>query len=136
MSIVWRSATHAAGEDAEDVCQTVFLKLMKQKELRPGKEKKWLMQVTVNECRSLLRSAWWRKTVPLTETLCAEITQYSQVLHSVMKLEPKYRVVVYLHYYEGYSTKEIGHLLRISQSAVTTRLSRARQILKTELKEV
>lgn len=129
------SYTHSR-EDAEDVCQTVFLKLMKQKDLLPGKEKNWLMQVTANECRSLLRSAWWRNTVPMTEILCTDNTQYSQILYSVMKLAPKYRVVVYLHYYEGYSTREIGQLLKISQSAVTTRLSRARQVLKTELKEV
>ena len=123
-------------EDAEDVCQTVFMKLMEQKQLQLGKEKSWLMQVTANECRSLLRSAWWRKTVPMDETLSTESKPCNQVLHSVLKLEPKYRVVVYLHYYEGYSTKEIGKLLKISQSAVTTRLSRARQALKTELKEV
>ena len=123
-------------EEAEEICQTVFVKLIEQQDLQSGKEKSWLMQVTANECRSLLRSAWWKKTVPMDETLSAEKTPFNQVLHSVLKLEPKYRVVVYLHYYEGYSTREIGKLLKISQSAVTTRLSRARQVLKTELKEV
>ena len=44
-------------QEAEDVCQTVFLKLLEQKHIQPGKEKAWLMQVTANQCRSLLRSS-------------------------------------------------------------------------------
>lgn len=54
-------------QDAEDVCQNVFLKLMKQESIDPGKEKSWLLKVAANECRSLLRSHWWRTTVPLEE---------------------------------------------------------------------
>lgn len=123
-------------EEAEDVCQTVFLKLMEQKHIEPGKEKNWLMRVTANECRSLLRSHWWKTTAPLDETLSVEPPDVNEVLQSVLKLEPKYRVVVYLHYYEGYSTEEIGKLLHITRSAVTTRLSRARQMLKLEFEEV
>lgn len=122
-------------QEAEDVCQTVFLKLMEQSRIKPGKEKNWLMRVAANECRSLLRSHWWRNTVPIDETLSAAPPETGELWHSLMKLDPKYRVVLYLHYYEGYSTKGIGKLLNISQSAVTTRLSRARQALKEEIKE-
>ena len=50
--------------EAEDVCQTVFLKLLEQPKLTPGKEKAWLMQVTANQCRDLLRSAWWKRMRP------------------------------------------------------------------------
>ena len=60
------SYTHSV-QEAEDVCQSVFLKLMEQRSLAPGKEKAWLMQVTANQCRNLLRSAWWKRTVPLEE---------------------------------------------------------------------
>lgn len=123
-------------EDAEDVCQTVFLKLMEQKRIEPGKEKHWLLRVTANECRNLLRSHWWKTTVPMEDTLSVEPPQANEVLQSVLALEPKYRVVVYLHYYEMLSTEEIAKLLRITRSAVTTRLSRARQMLKTQLEEV
>ena len=123
-------------EDAEDVCQTVFLKLLEQKQIAPGKEKQWLLTVTANECRSLLRSHWWKTTVPMDETLSTTPPDGNYVLDSIMRLDPKYRVVVYLHYYEGYSTEEIGKLLHITRSAVTTRLSRARQMLKSELEEV
>lgn len=123
-------------QDAEDVCQNVFLKLLEQKQIQPGKEKAWLMRVTANECRSLLRSSWWKKTVAMDETVSVGPPQVNEVLREVMGLEPKYRVVVYLHYYEGYSTQEIGIMLHISRTAVTTRLSRARKMLKDRLKEV
>ena len=122
-------------QDAEDVCQNVFLKLMKQPHIDPGKEKSWLMQVTANECRSLLRSSWWRTTVPMEDSLSVSAPESSGVLEALLQLPPKYRVVIYLHYYEGYHTAEIARLLKISQSAVTTRLSRARRDLKTILQE-
>jgi RNA polymerase sigma-70 factor (ECF subfamily) len=123
-------------EDAEDVCQTVFLKLMEQKSFQPGKEKQWLLRVTANECKNLLRSHWWKTTVPMDDTVSVEPPEVNETLQAVLSLEPKYRVVVYLHYYEMLSTQEIASLLHITRSAVTTRLSRARQMLKTKLEEV
>ena len=123
-------------QEAEDVCQTVFLKLMEQTQIAPGKEKAWLMQVTVNECRNLLRSSWWKKTTELNEALVSPAPEYSDVFQTVMALPPKYRVVIYLRYYEEYTTAEIAKLLHISQTAVTTRLNRARQMLKAQLEEV
>lgn len=125
-----------SAEEAEDVCQTVFLKLLEQNRIRPGREKAWLMQVTVNQCKNLLRSGWWKKTVPMDVELSVQPPEVNEVLRAVMELEPKYRVVVYLHYYEGYTAREIGGLLGLSTSAVTTRLARARQMLKKELSEV
>lgn len=121
--------------DAEDVCQTVFLKLMEQKHIQPGKEKAWLMRTCANECRSLLRSHWWKKTEPLDETL-PFLQKEDGVLRSVLALEPKYRAPVYLYYYEGYSVEEIGRLLKVNPSTISTRLARARNRLKEELKEV
>lgn len=123
-------------QEAEDVCQTVFLKLMEQKEIQPGKERAWLMQVTANTCRNLLRSAWWKRTVPMEERFPALEPQYTDTWEMVMALPPKYRVLIYLRYYEELSTKEMACLLHISQTAVTTRLSRARQMLKSALEEV
>ena len=123
-------------QEAEDVCQTVFLKLMEQKDLAPGKERAWLMQVTANTCRNVLRSAWWRRTVPVEETLTVPAPQYTDTWEKVMSLPPKYRVLIYLRYYEELSTKEMAQLLHISQTAVTTRLSRAREMLKALLQEV
>lgn len=122
-------------QDAEDVCQNVFLKLMRQQNIDPGKEKSWLMQVTANECRSLLRSHWWRTTVPMEEALTISGPETSSISSALMRLDPKYRVVIYLHYYEGSSTAEIAKLLKLSQSAITTRLSRARRELKNLIEE-
>ena len=122
-------------QEAEDVCQTVFLKALEQQALTPGKEKAWLMQVTANECRSLLRSAWWRKTVPLDETMLSSGTQVDETVQALGKLKPEYRVVLYLHYYEQYTSPEIAHLLKIPTSTVTTRLDRGRKKLKKRLEE-
>ena len=131
------SYTHSI-QDAEDVCQTVFLKLMEQSGITPGKEKAWLMQVTANQCRSLLRSVWRKRTEPLdeeAEEILSEQPVLQGIWESIRKLKPKYRIVVYLFYYEGYTVKEIADILHISGTAVTTRLSRARQVLEAELRE-
>lgn len=123
-------------QEAEDVCQTVFVKLMEQKHIQPEKERAWLMQVTANRCKNLLRSSWWKQTAALEDALPSEEPGYPEIRGIVMDLPPKYRVVVYLHYYEELSTGEMARLLHISQSAVTTRLSRARKLLKEQLQEV
>ena len=123
-------------QEAEDVCQTAFLKLMEQKTIEPGKERAWLMQVTANRCKNLLRSSWWKRTVPMEDTLPSPAPEYTDIWEKVMALPPKYRVLVYLRYYEELTTGEMARLLHISQSAVTTRLSRARQMLKEQLQEV
>lgn len=122
-------------QEAEDVCQTVFLKLLEQGDLTPGKEKAWLMQVTANECRSLLRSRWWRSTVPLDESIPASGDLVDETIQALGKLKPEYRVVLYLYYYEQYTASEIGHLLKIPASTVTTRLDRGRKRLKKLLEE-
>lgn len=121
--------------EAEDVCQSVFLKLLEQEDLIPGREKAWLMQVTANECRDLLRSSWWKRTVPLEEAFGAARTESDETVWLLQKLHPKYRVVLYLHYYEQYTTPEISQLLKIPVGTVSTRLKRAREQLKSMLKE-
>lgn len=122
--------------DAEDVCQSVFLKLLEQKDFHPGKEKQWLLRVTANECKNLLRSHWWKTTVSMEETLSIDPPELNETLQCILSLPPNYRVVVYLHYYEGMTAQEIARLLHITPSAVTTRLSRARTMLKPKLEEV
>lgn len=135
---VYRLALSFTGStaDAEDVTQTVFLKLMeKQPNLTPGKERSWLFQVTANECRSLHRWLRRRSTVSLDDTQAVAAPEYHRLLEEVNKLAPKDRAVLYLFYYEGFSTEEIGEMLHISQSAVTTRLHRARKSLKVTLEQ-
>lgn len=122
-------------EEAEDVCQTVFLKLLENPEITPGKERAWLMQVTVNTCRDVLRSSWWKRTVPLENLDAVSQTEMDEMVFLLQKLPPKYRVVLYLHYYEQYTTQEIAKLLQIPTGTVSTRLRRGREQLKTMLKE-
>lgn len=127
--------THSV-QEAEDVCQTVFLKLLEANgNITPGKERSWLMQVTANTCRDVLRSAWWRRTVPLETAGEVPQTQMKETLYLLRKLPPSYRVVLYLHYYEQYTTQEIAALLKIPRGTVSTRLRRGRERLKTMLKE-
>lgn len=121
--------------DAEDVCQTVFLKLLQQPTRPPEAEKAWLIRVTANQCRDLLKSSWRRRTAPLEEAVYFSVPEDQELFQAVMALPPKDRVVIHLHYYEGYTAREIGSQLGISESAVQNRLMRARKRLKSLLKE-
>lgn len=125
-------------QDAEDVTQTVFLKLWeRQPTLEPGKEKAWLTQVTVNQCRDLLRFLRRHRWEPLDAASGPVFfhPEESALFSAVLSLPARERVVVHLHYYEGYRQEEIAQLLRLSPSAVSMRLHRARKHLKTMLKE-
>ena len=121
--------------DAEDVCQTVFLKLLQQPTRPLEAEMAWLIRVTVNQCRDLLKSSWRRRTAPLEEAVYFSVPEDRELFQAVMALPPKDRVVIHLHYYEGYTAREIGSQLGISESAVQNRLMRARKRLKSLLKE-
>ena len=135
---VYRLALSMTGSpaDAEDVCQTVFLRLLeKQPELPPERERAWLLQVAANECRSLWRRLRRRPTVPLDAAAELAAPPADSLLRRIMELPRGDQAVLYLHYYEGFSTQEVGEMLRISRSAVTTRLLRARKKLKDILEE-
>ena len=120
--------------DAEDAAQEVFLTYLRRapRFLTAQKEKSWLMTVTVNKCRDMLR-AKHREELPLTEDLSYIPTEESDVLRAVLELEDTYRVPIHLHYYEGYSIKEIATLLRVRPGTVGSRLSRGREMLKKRL---
>jgi RNA polymerase sigma-70 factor (ECF subfamily) len=123
--------------DAEDVCQGVFLRLLEQRHPpQPGKEKAWLAAVTVNLCKDTLRRAKRRQTQPLTDCIPLETPEQSEIFQAVMDLNETERTAIYLHYYEGYSTREIAQILHITQTAVTTRLARARKRLKTQWEDI
>ncbi len=126
--------------DAEDVMQESLLKLYTEsKDFESADhEKHWLIRVAANECRKLLRSPWRRRTGPLDEmeeAAAFDQPAQTELFRQVMALPPKYRAAVYLHYYEGYSVKEIAELLGAKASTVQTWLMRARGQLKTKLKE-
>ena len=122
--------------DAEDVCQSVFVKLLSHKiPLEFGKEKAWLLTCAANACKDHLKSFWRKNTMQLDETIVLNSETDKEIWKAVNSLAPKYRAVVHLYYYEGYAQDEIAQILRISRSAVQTRMSRAREQLKEVLKE-
>jgi len=118
--------------DADDITQNVFAKLfIKGKTFDSAEaEKAWLIRVAINEAKNLLKSAWRSKSAELDESLAAPSYSDLQLYDYVKKLKPKYRTVIYLHYYEDYKAKEIAGLLKISQNTVLTQLKRAREQLK------
>ena len=127
--------------DSDDITQNVFVKLYKHKEVLELDDisiKKWLFKVTINECKTLLLSSWKKKIIPFTEkeenTLYAKINDNS-ILDQVMQLPKKYRLVIFLYYYENYNTKEISEILNITITNVQTMLSRARNKLKNIIEE-
>lgn len=137
---IYRVALHALGSraDAEDVMQTVLLKLYERQEDFEGPDhlKHWLLRLAVNESRSLLRSAWRRRRVSLEdgrELPVPEDPAKAELLEAVMALEPRYRLTVYLYYYEGCSVAETARALGARPSTVQTWLHRARQRLRADL---
>jgi len=137
---IFRVAFHAVGSrhDAEDVAQTVLLRLYQQTQPFENQAhlKHWLLRVTVNESRRLLRSPWRERVVPLEDwDGPVEEKEEGEVLAAVMALEPKYRLSVYLHYYEGCSVREVAQALHAKESTVQTWLQRARMKLRTALTE-
>jgi len=123
-------------QDAEDVVQAVFLKLAERRaEPETGKERAFLTRVTINHCKDVLRSIWRRKTGPINDEIIFEHREDRELFNAIMDLSVKYRVVVYMHYYEGYTFSEIAGFLKISPSAVSMRLHRAKKLLKNKLRE-
>ena len=125
--------------DTEDVFQTVFLKYLLHGDAFDGAEheKAWFTRVAINACKDLLKSFFRKQVVPLD--LIAERAadgaddDQADVREAVLSLPVKYREVVYLFYYEGYSAVEIARLLRRRENTVYTLLSRARKQLKERL---
>ncbi|MGO5022567.1 RNA polymerase sigma factor [Lawsonibacter sp. LCP25S3_G6] len=124
--------------DTEDIFQTVFLKyvLSSASFESPEHEKAWFIRVTINACKDLLKSFFRKNTVPLDQILEQPAPlkdRHREVLEAVLSLPAKYKDVVYLHYYEGYTAPEIGHILGKNVNTIYTLLNRARQILKETL---
>lgn len=121
-------------ENAEDICQSAFVKLIDRKSgfETPENCKAWLIRVTINLSKNLLRKRSIRFE-ELDENIPALEKEDLELWEIVKSLPPKYRAVIHLYYYEGYSVKEIADIMRISVTAVTTRLTRARERLKDML---
>ena len=124
--------------DAEDIVQDVFLALLRYEKPFESEDhiRYWLIRVTVNQCKKWHRSPW-RKHIPFEEYAAGlpASQENRQVLEAVMALPRKYRMPIYLYYYEQYSTGEIAEILKLPKGTVCTHLSRGREMLKWNLQE-
>ena len=124
---------------AEDVCQEVFLRLWKNKnDFADDQDAKyWLIRVAINESRRSIISKWYKyeNLDDYAEKLSFQTTEMSDLFYSVMNLPRKYRIVIYLYYYEGYSSAEISKLLSSTEAAIRTQLHRGRELLKKDFLE-
>lgn len=124
--------------DAEDIFQEVFLKFaLNDKEFENANhEKAWIIRVTINACKDLIKSFFRSRTISIDKLISVadeEKEDLSYVLEAVLKLPVKYRDAIYLHYYEGYSALEIGEILGKNENTVYSILSRGRSMLKESL---
>lgn len=124
--------------DAEDVFQEVFLRYVQHSAAFRDEEhrKAWLLRVTVNLCRSLYRRHLRRAEVSLEEqgAVAFQSPEESAVDAAMALLPAKYRAVIHLHYFEGFSTDEAARLLGQLPSTTRTQLTRARKMLGDMLK--
>lgn len=124
--------------DTEDVFQSVFIKYaFKSPEFEnETHEKAWIIRVTINACKDMLKSFFRNRTVPLAEAAkkpWEDKEDLSYVLEAVLSLPEKYRTVVYLHYFEEYTAVEIGQILKKNVNTIYTRLARAKEMLRERL---
>ena len=124
--------------DAEDVLQEVFLTLYKktpQFSVDDDGLKAWLIRVTINKSKDFLRANKRRRAFMQNYQPTTQINPYDEVFEARDKLSELDRNAIYLHYYEGYTAKEIAQILGGNERAITKRIERARKKLKVFLGE-
>lgn len=131
----------ASRDDSEDILQDVFIKyLYKSPSFRDeNHEKAWLIRTTKNLCLDF-KKAKKNHNMPLDEAVSVGTDfdlkdSHLDVRQKLLKLEDKYKIVLYLYYYEDYSVSQIASALKLTASSVKSRLKRARDILKIELED-
>lgn len=124
--------------DTEDIFQTVFLKYALSSVLFESAEheKAWILRVTVNACKDLLKNFFRSRTVSLDDIMeqpAVMPQDHREVLEAVLSLPVKYKDAVYLHYYEEYTAPEISRILGKNVNTVYTILNRSKQLLREKL---
>ncbi|MBQ2846706.1 MAG: RNA polymerase sigma factor [Clostridia bacterium] len=120
-------------EDAQDAVQDCFLRyITKAPDFNDSEhEKAWLIRVASNICHDILRIRKHSSFVSLDEIRNLGTSEdNAQILGLLIALDEKYRIIMHLHYVEGYKTDELSALLGISSSAVKKRLQRGREALR------
>ena len=125
--------------DTEDAVQSVFLKLIDSKKTFQDHEyeKAWLITTAKNHCNNILKN-WWR-TYRINLDVVPDIPVWDdnelskEVLSKLLTLPKQYKTVLYLYYFEGYTTKEVAKILKRNESTIRTHLQRGREQLKIDL---
>lgn len=121
-------------EDTEDIFQNVFIKYLQHDQPFEDEEheKAWMIRVTINACKDQIRFWFRHRTTPLEAVaeLAIEEDGHKEVLEAVLSLPEKYRDAIYLHYYDGYTAKQIGKILGKSENTIYSLLSRGRELLR------
>lgn len=121
--------------DCEDVIQEVFMKLIKQANFTDKKHMRaWIIRVTINMCKDLNKSAWYRKTEPLNKDI-PFTKEDKEILDDISRLSNDYRNVIYLYYFEKYTISEIAKILDKKENTISSQLTRAKKKLKNILSE-
>lgn len=122
----------------QEIFQNVFLKyaLSSRSFESPEHEKAWFIRVTINACKDLIKSFFRSRTVSLDQLMEQPgqlLEDHREVLEAVISLPRKYREVIYLHYYEGYTAPQISEILGKNTNTVYTLLARSKNLLKERL---
>ena len=127
--------------DAEDIVQDVYLRIIDKKPSfnDESHEKSWLIRATINMCKNKVNMFWNKNKCSIDDVqefaVSDKYNTDTSVFQAVMALGEKYRVVVYMYYYEGYSTPEIADVIGKNETTIRSLLHRARNKLKDMLKE-
>jgi RNA polymerase sigma-70 factor (ECF subfamily) len=124
--------------DTQDMVHSVYVKLMQSGKTfeNEAHEKAWLIVTARNLCKNQLRH-WWRRNEPLEsgDGPIEMADDHSEVRDAVLNLPEKYRILIFLYYYEGYDTNEIADMLQKHNSTVRRQLAEARAILGGIIRE-
>lgn len=141
-NVVFRTAFSYCGSyhEAEDIVSDVMMKYFdnctKLDYENDEHIKAWLIRVTINMCKDFVKSSRYKKNCQLDESQGGEFMWSDteiDVGNAISQLDEKYRIVLFLYYFEGYKTDEIAALLKTTKGTVVSRLSRARGKLKISL---
>lgn len=122
--------------DVDDIFQEVFLALLKNETVfeSADHEKAWLIRVTINKCKDLLKSYWHRNVDSLEDKeVVFETKSENELMQVVLSLPSKYKDVIYLFYYEDYTVPEIAKLFNEKENTIYSKLHRARNLIKEKL---
>lgn len=129
---------------AEDAVQETFLRAFRHQDDFQGKSsvKTWITRIAINVCKDMLMDPWMRhrSDEEFLETTAPEPFFSSEdryvISGKIADLPPKYKEVILLHYYQELKLAEIAEILGESEATIKTRLKRARDMLRSELKGV